>query len=444
MMEKKFRLKNKYTQQATMFIVVGIVLIVAYYAVNHMPVVSELFAKINGILMPFYLGIIVAYLLCPLYNAVVRGVYKLCHGWFKTSRKDFRFARVCGTIASLVCLFVVVAGLLVMVIPDLWDSILGLIVGAPDMISGAQDWIQSHVDKNPQIAALLQDNLEKMSDSAIAWAEEKLLPGAQAIVSGVAGTVTTLLNIVVALIICVYILNSKEVFGAQYRKFVLANFKKEKADAIFELGTLCNQTFGGFISGKIIDSAIIGLLCFIAMTVLKLPMTMLISVVVGVTNVIPFFGPFIGAIPSIILLLIVDPIAAVKFGIMVLILQQLDGNIIGPKILGKTTKLASFWVMFAIIVGGGLFGFVGMILGVPVFAIIYTYMCRGVNGKLKKKSLSISTMKYQDFSKYGIDKEEVFGGKRADKTEIGDGQGKADEPGGMAELADEGKSESDE
>ena len=463
MMEKKIRVKNKYTQQAGMLIIVGIVLIVAYYAVNHMPVVSAGFAKVNGILMPFYLGIIMAYLLCPLYNVVVRGTYKLVRGKFKTPRRGFRLARICATIVSLVCLIIIVAGLLVMVIPDLWDSILGLIVGAPDMISSAQDWIQSHVDKNPQIAAILQDNLAKMSDSAIAWAEEKLLPGAQAIVSGVAGTVTTLLNIVVALIICVYILNSKEVFGAQYRKFVLANFKQEKADAIFEFGSLCNQTFGGFISGKIIDSAIIGLLCFIAMTVLQLPMTMLISVVVGVTNVIPFFGPFIGAIPSIILLLIVDPIAAIKFGIMVLILQQLDGNIIGPKILGKTTKLASFWVMFAIIVGGGLFGFLGMILGVPVFAMIYTYMSRGVNGRLKKKSLSISTMKYQDFSKYDIDKEEVFGGKRADKakgndgkgsgagepaggaeTETGDGQGEAGEQDGMDEMAGEDKSDKTE
>ena len=148
------------------------------------------------------------------------------------------------------------------------------------------------------------------------------------------------------------------------------------------------------------------------MTVLKLPMAILISVVVGVTNIIPFFGPFIGAIPSILILLIVEPIAALKFAIMVLVLQQLDGNVIGPKILGKTTKLASFWVMFAIIVGGGLFGLPGMILGVPVFAIIYAYTSGAINSKLCEKEMPTDTLVYEDFSKYHIDKEEIFGKER--------------------------------
>ena len=177
-------------------------------------------------------------------------------------------------------------------------------------------------------------------------------------------------------------------------------------------GKICNETFGGFINGKIIDSIIIGILCFFAMTVLKLPMAILISVVVGVTNIIPFFGPFIGAIPSILILLIVEPIAALKFAIMVLVLQQLDGNVIGPKILGKTTKLASFWVMFAIIVGGGLFGLPGMILGVPVFAIIYANTSGAINSKLREKEMPTDTLVYEDFSKYYIDKEEIFGKER--------------------------------
>ena len=230
------------------------------------------------------------------------------------------------------------------------------------------------------------------------------------------GTLGTMVDILVALVICVYILNSKEIFVAQSRKLVLAVFKKERAEKFFELGRISNQTFGGFINGKIIDSAIIGVLCFIAMTLLNIPMTMLISVVIGVTNIIPFFGPFIGAIPSIIILLIVEPVAALKFGIMILILQQLDGNIIGPKILGKTTRLASFWVMFAIIVGGGLFGFPGMILGVPVFAILYTYISRGVNNRLKEKQLATRTLVYEDFSKYNGNKEDVFSENRVNKN----------------------------
>lgn len=408
MSEKKIELKNKYFHQAIVILLVGIALIVAYYVVNHMPVIKEGFAKLNDILMPFYMGIIVAYLLCPIYNATVRLVYKINKTRFRKTTSCLRLSRVCGTLVALALLVIVVAGLMVMVIPDLWDSIMGLAMDAPNMISKAQAWIQLHVDENPELSLLLQGKLENLSDTLMLWAQERVLPGMEAIMLGVVGTLGTVLDVFVALIICVYVLNSKEIFMAQSHKLILALFNKEKAENIFEFGRLCNQTFGGFINGKIIDSAIIGVLCFIAMTVLKLPMTMLISVVVGVTNVIPFFGPFIGAIPSIIILLIIDPISAVKFGIMVLVLQQLDGNIIGPKILGKTTKLASFWVMFAIIVGGGLFGFLGMILGVPVFAILYTYVRRGVNGKLSEKQLETDTSTYEDFTKYNINKEDIF------------------------------------
>ena len=231
----------------------------------------------------------------------------------------------------------------------------------------------------------------------------------------------------VALIICVYVLNSKEIFIAQSRKLILAVFKTERAEKIFELGRLTNETFGGFINGKIIDSMIIGIICFIAMNLLGLPLPMLVSVVVGVTNIIPFFGPFIGAVPSGIILLIIEPMSAVKFAVMVLVLQQVDGNIIGPKILGKSTKLASFWVMFAIIVSGGLFGFVGMVLGVPVFAVLYTYIRRAVNGRLREKAMPTDTLLYEDFGKYNIEKEDLFGKERFNKEADGDSDGSSEQ-----------------
>ncbi len=419
MNEKKLKLKNKYLQQTLMFLFIGVILIVAYYVVNHIPVIKSGFDKVNDILMPFYLGIVMAYLLCPIYNATVRLVYKRNKNRFKRQIKCFRLARVCGTLAALTLLIVVVAGLLMLVIPSLWESIAGLVIAAPEMISRAQEWISTNVDQNPELEAILQGKLANLSETLILWAQDKVLPGAEAIFSGVVGTLGTVLDIFVALIICVYLLNSKELFAAQSRKLVLALFSEERAEKIFELGKLSNQTFGGFINGKIIDSAIIGVLCFIVLTICKIPMTMLISVVVGVTNIIPFFGPFIGAIPSIIILLIIDPISSLKFAIIILVIQQLDGNIIGPKILGKTTKLASFWVMFAIIVGGGLFDFLGMILGVPVFALIYTYTSRGVNAKLQSKKLETDTFSYENFSKYNVDKEEIFCENRANRAKRG-------------------------
>ena len=188
----------------------------------------------------------------------------------------------------------------------------------------------------------------------------------------------------------------------------LATFSPEKAKQIFELGRRTNATFGGFINGKIIDSFIIGVLCYILMLILQLPYAVLISVIVGITNIIPFFGPFIGAIPSFFLILLVSPIKALYFAIMVAILQQIDGNIIGPKILGNTTGLASFWVMFAIIVFGGMFGFIGMVVGVPVFALLYTYLGKYFHKRLRNKELPDVTEAYMQYDKLGVaDKEEL-------------------------------------
>ena len=408
----KLKLKESFLKHGLLYFLVGVALIVTYYCVNHVGVIASGVAKINDILMPFYLGIIMAYLMCPLYNATVRGIYRAKKGRSKTPVKELRLAKFFATIVAVAAILGIVTGFFALIGPDLWDSVTGLVLGIPDATAKVQDWINNHIVENPALVDLLEDKLENISTMAIDWAQQKLLPGASAILSGVVGTLGMVADLFVALIICIYILNSKETFSGQSKKLVLAVCKPQKAEKIFTFGKICNETFGGFINGKIIDSIIIGILCFFAMTVLKLPMAILISVVVGVTNIIPFFGPFIGAIPSILILLIVEPIAALKFAIMVLVLQQLDGNVIGPKILGKTTKLASFWVMFAIIVGGGLFGLPGMILGVPVFAIIYAYTSGAINSKLREKEMPTDTLVYEDFSKYHIDKEEIFGKER--------------------------------
>ncbi|MBR5229301.1 MAG: AI-2E family transporter [Firmicutes bacterium] len=416
MEEKDYKIKNMYVRQGLTFFLVGAALILTFYAVNNMGIVQHGIKKLNDILMPFYLGIVMAYLLCPVYNATTRLVYKFNRGRFSHPVKDLKLARAAATVVSLGVLFTIVAGLISMIIPDLWASILGLINNFPDAVAKVSGWITTNMDEHPELAAFMDQRLDAMYDTAMVWVQTKLVPSAETVISGlsvgVIGTFAAILDVFVAVIICVYVLNSKEIFVAQAKKVILALFKKERAEGILELGRLANETFGGFINGKIIDSIIIGIICFVAMTLLKLPLTMLISVVVGVTNIIPFFGPFIGAIPSIIILLLIDPVAALKFAVMVLALQQLDGNIIGPKILGKSTNLASFWVMFAIIVAGGLFGFVGMVLGVPVFAIVYTYIRRGINNKLAKKDLPTDTILYEDFSKYKLedfDKEAVFG-----------------------------------
>ena len=413
MKEKNLKFKNRYVRQGVTYFCVGAALILAFYAVNNMNVIVNGIDRINDILMPFYLGIVMAYLMCPVYNSTTRLIYTIDKGWFKKPINDLKSARIIATIISIAVIIVIIVGLFMLIIPDLLESITGLILGLPATVDKLVSWVQEHIEENPQIVVFLSDRLDNMTENILKWAQEKLLPGAEVILNnvslGVIGTVSMVFDLFVALIICVYVLNSKEIFKAQAKKTVLAAFSNERAEKIFEFGRLTNETFGGFINGKIIDSIIIGIICFGTMSVLKLPLAMLISVIVGVTNIIPFFGPFIGAIPSGLILLLIEPLSALKFVVMILVLQQIDGNIIGPKILGKTTKLASFWVMFAIIFLGGLFGFLGMILGVPVFAIIYTYLSRMVNGRLKKKNLETETLLYEDFSKYNIDKEIIFG-----------------------------------
>lgn len=424
---KKLSMKNQYVRQGLMFFAVGVALILAYYVVNNFSVVAGGLARINDILMPFYIGLVMAYLLCPIYNGTTRIIYRLNKGRFKKPINDLRLARVIATFISITVLIVAVGGVIMMILPDLWESIMGLVMGLPDTMSRFIQWLRGILESNPEAMAFLEGKIDGLTDTILVWVQEKMVPGAEAVLNnvsvGVIGTVGVIFDLFVALIICVYVLNSKEKFIAQAKKLVLAVFKPEMADEIFELGTLSNETFGGFINGKIIDSIIMGILCFAAMSALGLPLPMLVSVVVGVTNIIPFFGPFIGAIPSGIILLIIEPVAALKFALMILVLQQIDGNIIGPKILGKTTKLASFWVMFAIIVSGGLFGFVGMILGVPVFAILYTYISRAINRKLENREMETDTLLYEDFSKYNVSKEDLFGKERFNKEADGASQG---------------------
>ena len=192
----------------------------------------------------------------------------------------------------------------------------------------------------------------------------------------------------------VYLLIGKETFVGHGKKIVYAVLPSKYGNVVIHTMRITNQMFGGFVSGKILDSVIIGVICYVGLMILGMPYSLLVAVIVGVTNVIPFFGPFIGAVPSFILIALAEPVKGLYFLIFVLALQQVDGNIIGPKILGDSTGLSSFWVVFAILVGGGLFGFMGMLLGVPTFAVIYYLIREAVAYILRRRSLPEETRDY--------------------------------------------------
>lgn len=225
---------------------------------------------------------------------------------------------------------------------------------------------------------------------------------------GIISFFSEIFNVLIGIIVSIYILFSKELFLRQSKKIVYAVMNPDHANMLLHLTVKSNEIFGGFIIGKIIDSAIIGILCFIGVSLMKMPYVMLVSVIIGVTNVIPFFGPYIGAIPCTILILLSDPIKGIYFVLFILVLQQFDGNILGPKILGDTTGLSAFWVIVAILLGGGLFGFVGMVMGVPTFAVLYYIGEMLINNRLERKHLP-SGSDYYDPLSYVDDKGNYVG-----------------------------------
>ena len=408
---KKIHIRNPYVKQGLTIFLAGLALICAFYGVNNIAIIGKGIHRINDILMPFYLGIVMAFLLCPVYNGMMRVLYKSFKGKCKKPKNDLRLARVFSSIVAVIVIIAVLFGVVMLIVPGTIDSVMMLIPKIQPAFDNAMEWVGVKFADSPEIAATMEGKLDDLSGDILQFAQDKFL-NSSSLISGVAlgvkATLGTLIDVLVALVICVYILNGKEMFAARAKKLVLSIFNKERSEKIFEFGRLTDNVFSGFINGKIIDSIIIGILCSILMAILHMPLIALVSVIVGITNIIPFFGPFIGAIPSGLLLLIVDPKSAIEFAVMILALQQFDGNILGPKILGKTTKLSAFWVMFAIIVGGGFFGFIGMILGVPVFALIYTYISRAVNRGLENKEKELNTLSYADYSKYGVEKDEVF------------------------------------
>ncbi|MBF1154081.1 MAG: AI-2E family transporter [[Eubacterium] sulci] len=406
-------LENKHARLMFMIFIVGALLIIFNQIVGNYESFSEGVGTIKTIVSPFIYGFVMAYLLSPIYNATVRGLYKLLGKYFKNKQRLFSFCKLVASVVAVVCLIGAVAGLIALIVPQVIESLTGILKSLPQrltQLSALFNDITSKMD-NKRLAMKMSEIYAQVQTNLIELAQTKLLPGMGTLVGQVSTqvilTLKTMMNVMIGVMACVYMLNSKERFQGQFKKVILATLPKEKAEAVFDFAKFTNRTFGGFINGKIIDSIIIGIICFILMKIFGFPYPILISAIIGITNVIPFFGPFIGAIPAAIIILLVSPIHALYFLVLIFVLQQVDGNIIGPAILGNTTGIASFWVLFSIVIGGGLFGFIGMVLGVPVFAIIYYYFSRSINKRLEAKGLEFRTDSYEDLNKYKIDKEEL-------------------------------------
>ena len=360
--------------------------ILVFFLLYRFQGVGDVFHRLSDILAPFIYGGVVAYLLRPVCNFYEGMLLKYLPGKLKKTGNTLSIA------LSLVTGIFAVYMVIIMIAPELYNSILSLWNTLPAKINGFLEWAKETFGEDENIAQFLQSfdtSASNLYQDLERWVSETIAPYISSIVSGVGTSVTKILqflyNLLIGLIVACYLLASRRKFARQSVLIVRSLLKPRWADLFLSEVAFVDRMFGGFIDGKILDSAIIGVLCYIGCTVFKFPNPLLVSAIVGITNVIPFFGPFIGGIPSTFLIMIEDPIKGLWFGLFVLALQQLDGNVIGPAILGDRTGLSSFWVLFAIILCGGLWGVVGMIICVPMFAVIYDSVKKLVRQGLHKK-----------------------------------------------------------
>ncbi len=352
-------------------VLVVIIGISFYLAMSHLDLVRGALNGVLGVLSPFVGGFVVAYLL---------------DGPVRFFEQRFAWKRWIAILMSYLLAVVLVSLLLSFVAPQVVQSVMvladnlnGYLLSLNKLVISVSN--QFHLDEELIEGMMLSyTDLMKQATELLRNFLPQIVNYSMALGSGLVSALT-------ALIASIYMLLGKQRLLGQMRKVIFAFLPLPKARRMLAVCSHANRVFNGFIYGKIIDSAIIGVLCFILMSIFKMPFSVLISVVVGVTNVIPFFGPFIGAIPSVMILLMVDPIVALEFGVLILVLQQFDGNILGPKILGDSTGLSAIWVLVSIIVGGGLFGFAGMVVGVPTFAVLYSLTSEFLKNRLREKGI---------------------------------------------------------
>lgn len=372
-----------------------------FFILFYMDNIRAAIGKLLNILMPFIYGATIAYLLKPVCNVLERWFLRLFTGNGRRPGSALgKLAAPLSVFASIAIGIAAVAALLMMVIPQVLGSLSGLVVLIQVNLDKFADWMIKYVGEQSILTNYVESISAGLSDKIGLWIQQEILPQLQTLVtgvtSGVASLVTVFSNLLIGVIVAIYLLGSRKKFAMQSQLVLFSVLKEKWAVRIIHEVKFADQMFGGFINGKLLDSAIIGVICFIFTWIVQMPYAMLVSVIVGVTNIIPFFGPYLGAIPSALLILMVSPGKCIVFLVFIIILQQFDGNILGPRILGNVTGLSSFWVLFAILFFGGIFGFIGMIVGVPVFAVIYDILKKLVRRGLARRGKQELARQYQE------------------------------------------------
>ena len=386
----KVEWNKKYTTIAIYAFLVISSSIIVYLMASQAEDLKIKFSGMIATMQPFIIGSSIAYIINFILNFYEKVVFELKY----INKLNRKYRRGIGLLLSYLTAIIVISLFMQFVLPQLVDSIVGLANNIPQYVNDASHVITEISEKFNLESKYMNMIVEKWNEllNYIITLLTNLIP----VIGNFLMTLgSSILNIIIGIIVSIYILIDKEKFIALSRKVTFSIFSAERSKRIVELAQRSNETFGKFLSGKILDSLIIGILTFIILTIFKMPYILLISVVIGITNIIPFFGPFFGAIPSAIIILCVSPIKALWFIGIILVIQQIDGNIIGPKILGDSIGISAFWILFSLLIFAKFLGLIGMIIGVPIFAIIYSIIKENVERRLKAKGLPVETEKYK-------------------------------------------------
>lgn len=390
----KIKWNQEYTTRAVYCFLVAAAIILFLLLLLNLGGIFDGLGLLLSIISPFIWGFAIAYIL----NRPLLFFENKVFSFLSKKKPRSRVAHGLSVAVVSILFIVVLAGLVWIILPQLAESVLNLVSSLPSYFQSFSTWLQDilggfHIDTTKWLPATT--DWEAFSQQILSTLKNWFPDIANAGINITVGVVGSVANFFIGFIASIYLMLSKDNFIMQIKKLLFGIFPKQFASNLIRVARDSHIIFSGFINGKLLESLIVGTLTFIAMTIIGIPYALLISVIMGVFNLIPFFGPFIGAIPSALLLLMVNPMDALWFVILTIVLQQIDGQIIGPKILSNSTGLTAFWVIFSIILGGGLFGVLGMILGVPVFAVIYGLFREFLNARLKKKGLSTRATDYK-------------------------------------------------
>lgn len=378
-----FHINHKYLSICRYALFVIVASIIIYIIISHWTATTSFLANLVNVLSPFLIGILIAYFLIPMV-ARIQGLLQR----FITKGKGEKITKTVAIIISYVLVLGFIAVAFVFVIPQMGDSIQELTDKIPSTYKKLVRQLDKLQKEYPDLdLAFLNEQFAKAVPNLISYGTNLMGNLIPVVYSVSMSILKAAINVVLGIMISVYMIYSKEKFRFQAKRVVYAILPEEKGNVLCSTLRECNDIFGAFLISKAIDSLIIGCICCVVMNIIGLPYAVLLSVIVGITNMIPYFGPFIGAVPGVLIFLCTDWELAIVFAIMIFIIQQFDGLILGPRLLGQSTGLSPIWVIFAITVGGAYFGVIGMFIGVPVVAVVAYLINKLISSRLAGKEI---------------------------------------------------------